>query len=152
MEKWDAYTRDGKLTDTVLIRGEIIPEGLYHIVCEVLVRHKDGSYLLMKRARNKEAYPSFFEATAGGSALQGEDEYACVKRELFEETGIACNTFKEVASHIVDRGNVFFHCFVCETDCDKDSIVLQNGETEEYKWLTEEEYKTTDWSFLYYFK
>lgn len=36
MEKWNAYTRDGQLTDEILIRGEVIPEGLYFIACGVL--------------------------------------------------------------------------------------------------------------------
>ena len=31
MEFWDAYTRDEKLTDKVLVRGTPIPEGLYHL-------------------------------------------------------------------------------------------------------------------------
>ena len=35
MELWDAYTRDGKLTDQVLVRDEPVPEGLYHLTCEV---------------------------------------------------------------------------------------------------------------------
>ena len=35
MEKWDAYTRNGNLANKVLIRGEEIPNGLYHLACEV---------------------------------------------------------------------------------------------------------------------
>ena len=35
MEKWDAYTREGNLANKVLIRGEEIPNGLYHLACEV---------------------------------------------------------------------------------------------------------------------
>jgi len=42
MEIWDAYTREGKPTGKTLVRGEAISDGLYHMVCEVLVRHKDG--------------------------------------------------------------------------------------------------------------
>ena len=53
MELWDAYDRDEKRTGGELVRGEPIPDGLYHLVCEVLVRHADGDYLLMKRARSK---------------------------------------------------------------------------------------------------
>lgn len=138
MEKWDAYTREGVLTDGVLIRGEEVPEGLYHLVCEVLVRHTDGSYLCMKRAMNKKMYPGYWEATAGGSALQGEDKLCCVKRELEEETGIVCNDFKEIGRYVYDGDHCIFYCFVCSVDCDKNSIRLQEGETEDYKWVTEE--------------
>lgn len=140
MEKWNAYTRDGKLTDEILVRDEAIPEGLYHLVCEVLVRHVDGSYLLMKRANTKPVYPGWYEATAGGSALVGEDKFDCVKRELKEETGIECNEFQEIGCLIFENSQSIFYNFVCMVDCDKDAIVLQEGETEGYRWLSEEEF------------
>lgn len=48
MERWDAYDRHfQKVEGVTLIRGEPIPEGLYHLVCDILVRHRDGTYLLM---------------------------------------------------------------------------------------------------------
>lgn len=53
MEIWDAYLEDGALAGCDLIRGSQIPFGLFHLVCEVIVRHKDGSYLLMQRDYNK---------------------------------------------------------------------------------------------------
>ena len=42
MEIWDAYYRDGTLAGVDLIRVEDVPDGLYHLICEVLVRHTDG--------------------------------------------------------------------------------------------------------------
>lgn len=88
MEFWDGYFRDGTRANIDLIRGDVLPDGLYHLVCEVLVQHKDGDYLLMKRDLSKRNYGGYYEATAGGSALKGEDKMACIKRELLEETGI----------------------------------------------------------------
>ena len=82
MERWDAYTRDGELTDKVLVRGTPIPEGLYHMTCEVLVRHVDGTYLCMKRSDAKHLYPGYYEATSGGAAQRGEDKWQCIKRGL----------------------------------------------------------------------
>ena len=49
METWNAYTADGHLTDHTLTRGEPIPHGLYHLVVECIIRHRDGSTLFMKR-------------------------------------------------------------------------------------------------------
>lgn len=70
MEIWDAYTKDfERIKDMTLIRGERIPEGVYHLVCEVLVKHMDGDYLLMQRSSEKH-FGGMWEATAGGSALQ----------------------------------------------------------------------------------
>ncbi len=33
---------------------------------------------------------------AGGSAFKGEDKFTCIKKELFEETGIISENFKEL--------------------------------------------------------
>ena len=140
MEIWDGYYRDGTLANMDLVRGEEIPEGLYHMVCEVLVRHVDGEYLLMQRSLEKPNYGGCFEATAGGSALKGEDKLACVKRELYEETGIVAEEFRELTKVIRDESNSFFHVFLCEADCDKNAITLQAGETIAYKWVSEEEF------------
>lgn len=71
MEIWDAYDRNlEKIEGMTLIRGEKIPEGVYHLVCDVIVRHTDGEYLLMQRDSRKH-YGGMWKATAGGSALQG---------------------------------------------------------------------------------
>ena len=59
MELWDAYDAYGNQTGETLVRGEEIPDGRYHMVCEVLVRHADGSVLCMKRAESKPNYGGF---------------------------------------------------------------------------------------------
>ena len=140
MEKWDAYTRDGEKTGGVLIRGEDMPQGLYHLVCSALVRHRDGSYLLMRRSMQKPNYPGWYEATAGGSALMGEDRLQCVRRELMEETGIECDAFEEIGRFVRDDKQCIFYVYTCTVDCDKDSVKLQTGETEGYVWMTEAEF------------
>ena len=137
MEIWDGYFRDGTLANIDLIRGEELPEGIYHMVCEVLVQHKDGDYLLMKRDLSKPNYGGYYEATAGGSALKGEDKIECIKRELLEETGIVSESFKELDSFVCDDSKCIIYTFLCITDCDKTSITLQEGETMSYKWLNE---------------
>ena len=140
MEIWDAYYRDGTLAGVDLIRGQDVEDGLYHLICEVLVRHTDGEFLLMRRDLRKPVYPGYYEATAGGSALKGEDKWACIRRELREETGILCDEFQQVGHCVSDSDHYFYESFVCVTDCEKDSIALQEEETIEYKWISEEEF------------
>lgn len=135
MEVWDGYFRDGTRANIDLVRGTVLPDGLYHLVCEVLVQHKDGDYLLMRRDLSKPNYGGYYEATAGGSALKGEDKIACIKRELLEETGIISENFKEIGSFVYDDDKCIFYTFLCITDCDKTSITLQKEETMSYKWL-----------------
>jgi len=138
MEIWDAYYSDGIRAGLDLIRGNPIPVGLYHIVSEMLVRHVDGDYLLMQRDYEKEGYPGWMEATAGGSALKGENALEASKRELFEETGLTGITFEEISRHLTDH--TIFISYLVVTDCDKNSVKLQSGETISYKWMSEEDF------------
>ena len=140
MELWDAYTRNGVKTGGGLVRGQKMWPGIYHLVCEVLVRHTDGSYLCMIRSREKPNYPLYPECTAGGSALLGEDPLTCTRRELREETGIEWDDFEEVSRTVRDCYATIFYSYLCTVDWPKDQIKLQEGETEAYRWLSEEEF------------
>lgn len=140
MELWDAYTRNGAKTGGVLVRGQRMWPGIYHLVCEVLVRHTDGSYLCMIRSRSKPNYHLYPECTAGGSALLGEDPLTCIRRELREETGIEWSEFDEVGFSVREASASIFHSYICTVDWSKDRITLQEGETEAYRWLSEEEF------------
>ena len=47
MELWDAYDESfNKIDGMTLIRGEEIPDGVFHLVSEIIVKHTDGTYLL----------------------------------------------------------------------------------------------------------
>ena len=140
MELWDAYDRNGVKTGETLVRDEPIPEGRYHLVCEVLVRHIDGDYLCMIRSRKKPNYPLYPECTAGGSALKGDSPLDCIRRELREETGIECDDFEEVNVTVRECYATIFHSYVCTVDWPKDQITLQEGETEAFQWLTEAQF------------
>ena len=138
MELWDAYTRDGVKTGETLVRGEPIPPGRYHLVCEVLVRHADGDYLCMIRSKEKSNYPSYPECTAGGSALRGEGPLDCIRRELREETGIVWEEFEEIGVSVREQSAAIFHSYICTVDWPRERIALQEGETEGFEWLSEE--------------
>lgn len=100
LELWDAYDNQfNKLDNIVLVRGDEIPDGIYHLVCEIAVRHTDGQYLLMQRDKRKH-FGGMWELTAGGSALKGELPLECAVRELREETGIC-------SENLIEIGRVF---------------------------------------------
>lgn len=139
MEIWDAYNKHfEKLGGMSLNRGEPIPEGIYHLVSDVIVRHTDGDYLLMQRDSRKH-HGGMWEATAGGSAIQGEGPYACAVRELQEETGIESDDLAEVGRVVNEHNCTIYVEFLCVTNCAKDAVVLQEGETSAYKWVTRDE-------------
>ena len=136
MELWDAYNEKcEKIDGMTLVRGETVPEGVFHLVSDVIVRHRDGEYLLMRRDARKH-YGGMWEATAGGSALRGEDARSCAARELREETGIVSDKLTEVGTEVSRDTRTIYVEFLCKTDVPKDSVTLQEGETSEYKWVT----------------
>ena len=136
-ELWDAYHQNSnKIENKTLIRGESIPDGAYHLVSEIVVKHTDGSYLLMQRDFRKH-HGGKRELTAGGSALQGEDELEAAVRELKEETGLS-GEMKEIGRAVRHDRHSFYVVYLCEADFEKDSIVLQEGETIGYKWVDKE--------------
>ena len=138
MELWDGYRADGSLAGVDLVRGEPVPPDIYHVVCGVLLRHADGSYLLMQRHPSKP-WGGRWEASAGGHALKGEDPETCIRRELREETGLEGRDFRLLDRRVIgDR--CFFHTYLAVTDAPKTSVRLQEGETVAYRWLSEREF------------
>lgn len=139
MELWDAYDANfHEVKDVTLIRGEPIPDGLFHLVCDVIVKHADGDYLLMQRDSQKH-YGGMWEATAGGSALRGESPPDCAVRELREETGINAKQLVELGRVVSEQNRTLYVEFSCVTDQPKDSVTLQKGETSDYKWVGKDE-------------
>ena len=138
MEIWDGYKSDGTLAGVDLVRGEPIPDGIYFMTVEILVRHTDGDYLLMRRHPDKPAFPGYLEATAGGAAQKGEAPIEAALRELREETGISADTLTPIANMTYRR--MLNYQYLCLTDCDKSAVTLQEGETVGYKWVNEEEF------------
>ena len=87
MEIFDLYNEKRELTGKTHIRGEIIPEGYFHLVVHVWLRCPDGRFLISKRAATKPTYPLLWECV-GGSVIAGENSREGALREVFEEVGI----------------------------------------------------------------
>ena len=102
-EIWDLYDLEGRKTGETWERSRAaeIPEGRVHIVCDILIRHRDGDFLLTRRDPNKKPYPGCLEASAGGSALAGETPEEGARREMKEETGLEAGPL-ELISETVD--------------------------------------------------
>lgn len=139
-EIWDAYDKSEVKLGFELVRGKPIMDDVYHLVCDVIVRHQDGTFLLMKRSLEKEVLPGCWEPGAGGSALKGESPLEAAKRELLEETGIASSDLQQVYRIMQEETHAIHYGYLCVTDCPKDCIVLQEGETVDYKWISQDEF------------
>lgn len=146
MEIWDGYNSDKTLAGVDIAREDEqkgkFPHGLYHLVVDVIVRHTDGTYLAMQRDYNKRGFPGEWEIGAGGSVLKGETAYEGALRELREETGVIAEKLNALnaISVVCENGvGVHYYMYLCITDMDKDAVILQEGETIDYKWITAEE-------------
>lgn len=143
-EVWDLYDRDGNRTGETFVRGfgqfKNIPDGRYHLVVDLLVLHEDGTYLLMKRSECKDVYPGYWEASAGGSALSGEDPLEAAGRELLEETGLTADSLELVNILFKDTSHAMFYSYLARVSGDKDRIILQEGETTDHKWLDKQQF------------
>ena len=141
-ELWDCYDKAfQKIEGKILVRGQedSFTADEYHLVCDVAVRHADGTYLLMQRDYRKEGYPGKWEFTAGGSALQGESPEECAKRELLEETGLKADSMREVGRTTIDENHSHYVVYMAVVSCEKDAVVLQDGETIDYRWVEKSE-------------
>ena len=110
MEKWDLYTKYREKTGKECIRGEKIPDELYHLTVHVWIRNSKGEYLISQRSASRPAFPLMWECV-GGSVLKGESSIEGALREVKEEVGLDLqkNAGKLLFSKI--RGNdVQYEC------------------------------------------
>ena len=139
MELWDLYDINLNPLHTTWERRKSkdqgIPDGEYHIVCDLLIRHADGDFLLTRRDLNKEIAPGLWEASAGGSALAGETAEQAAYREMLEETGLKAEKLEFVDNKVSEWSHSIFFSYVSYVSCDKNSVKLQEGETIDYKWV-----------------
>ena len=137
MEIWDLYDEKGNKTGETWERSRAleIPEGRYHIVCDILIRHLDGDFLLTLRDSRKEMYPGCWEASAGGSALAGETPEEGARREMLEETGLKTEKLELISITRKPESRSAVYAFIAIVDSAKDSVLLQEGETVDYQWI-----------------
>ena len=137
MEIWDLYDANGNRTGETWERSRMkeIPEGRYHIVCDVLIRHRDGTFLLTYRDPRKDVFPGCWEASAGGSALAGETPEEGARREMLEETGLVANKLELIGTTWKRKSRSAVYAWLAVVDCAKDAVRLQEGETADYRWV-----------------
>lgn len=138
MELWDLYDRDRKLLGTTHVRGEKLGEGEFHIVVNILSVNSDGKILITKRHPDKP-FGGKWEIS-GGSAVAGESSPEAAVRELFEETGLKAGGELLYYGTIIRQPSGCIHDFyLYRGDFSEEDIVLQEGETVDFKLLSADE-------------
>lgn len=138
MELWDAYDAMGRKTGEILVRGEKVPAGLYHLVAHIWYRNKKGELLVQRRALERELAPGLWACT-GGSATRGEDIEAALIRESREEMGITPDLSS--AMHVLSytTADCYTRVYIVPFDGDVSDLTLQKEEVMDAKWITVQE-------------
>lgn len=89
---------------------------------DILVKHKDGSFLLVKN--------EVYEASVSGKCENYDDRLQCARLILLDKTGINCNDFIQIY-----KGENSIMLF-CEISIDKNSIL----DSIIYKWVNLREF------------
>lgn len=140
-EMWDAYDAwENKLGYKVpRSMAKSLPDGVFHVVVMVYTITKDGKVLVTQRSKNK-TNPLKWEVT-GGSILAGEKPVEGAVRELKEETGISVSAeaLKPLYQCTDYKRHCIYHSYLNIINSDV-KIILQEGETMNYMWLSYDEF------------
>ena len=142
MELWDLYDKNGNVTGKILERGNLIPEGYYHLVVHIWIKNKDNMFLISRRDKSRESYPLKLECQ-GGSVLKGETSLGGAIRETKEEVGIDLTNipgkmiYRKIRHHFRDIMDVWLFEYNGEVDLSK----ATTNEVCEVKWMKYDDIK-----------
>lgn len=154
MEIRDLYDVNRLPTGLTAVRGEMLPDGLYHMVIHVCIFNSEGKMLIQQRQSTKVGFPDMWDVTCGGCSVTGETSRDTVHRELKEELGIDLS-FADIRPNLtVNFDNGFDDFYLINHDIDLASLTLQAEEVQAVKWASMDEIFSMidDGSFIPFFK
>jgi isopentenyldiphosphate isomerase len=140
LEQFDICNARKEKTGELGTRGIALAAGQFRFVVHVIIFDSAcEKVLIQKRREDKEAWPGYWDFTAGGSAIAGEEIHEAAERELFEEIGLKLDL-----SNTASRLTISFHegwdeIYLIKQDVKLTDLVLQAEEVSEVRWATEEE-------------
>lgn len=153
MEYFDVLDEQGNKTGEIIERKEAHKKGICHRVIQVWVINSKNELLLQKRSANKDSCPNMWYVSLGGHIESKEDNKQTIIREFSEELGLDITnqidkvkylyTFKEIV--VLNDGqfidNEFFDVYLLKMDLDLSSLILQEDEVSEVKFIGYKEFK-----------
>ena len=141
MELWDLYTENFVKTSYIHVRGEELPDDLYHLVCHAWIRNSKNQWLISQRASWRSSCPLMWECV-GGSILTGESGVDGAIREVKEEVGIDLTeymlkpVFMQVRKEVNGlKFNDILQVWVVDYDGLVDLNNATTNEVEQVRWL-----------------
>lgn len=138
MELFDAFDINGNGLGYDLIRGDVIPHGVYHKVVQIFTIDEHNRILITQRHPMKH-FGYYWEITAG-SVIKGEDELSAAVRELCEETGI---NVKKDTMRFIKRylgKHTIWYTYMHKVNMETQTIMLEKDETIDYKFIGYDEF------------
>jgi 8-oxo-dGTP diphosphatase len=134
-EEWDLYDSNRIPLGRTHERGVPMEEGTFHVVVAVWTVNADGKLLVTLRSQQKELYPGLWENTSG-SVVNGENSREAAMRELAEETGIRVREEQVQFLGTAQKFASFVDIYLVSLREGEDVVRLQEGETDDYRWVT----------------
>lgn len=133
-EYWDIYDEKRVFQNRTIRRGDAFKDGEYYVCCEVWFQNSKGAMLITQRHPNKKA-GGLWEFLGGG-VLAGETTEQAAVREVKEEIGIIIAANELSLLYIHKDRNYFMDIYVVKKDIAIQSIVLNENETVNAKWVS----------------
>lgn len=138
-EYWDLFDINRKNLGITHLRGEVIPDGMYHLVVHAWIMDYSGNFLISQRQKGRTD-ELLWERT-GGSVLAGESSLDGALREIDEELGInICNcSHFFIKSEKREQFRDFFDAWLFLVNNSDISCKINDAEVLAWKWASFEE-------------
>ena len=144
MEYVDVLDEQGNKMGKTKLRSEVHDDGDWHGGADVWLLNSRGELLLQLRSKTKLACPNFWDISAAGHAIAGDDRMTTALKEVKEELGITLRP-KQLeligqirTQTILNNGtlinNEFNNIYLARVDITEFHLE-ENGEVEEIKWV-----------------
>ncbi len=139
MELFDLYNKNHECLNTTMERNSKPPQDAYRLVVHACIFNNEGKMLVQQRQSFKVGWANYWDLTAGGSVISGEDSESAVKRELYEELSIDLSN-ENLRPHVTIHFNEGFNdIYLIEKEIDISKLKLQEEEVKTVKWASQDE-------------
>ena len=139
MEAWDLYTKDRVKTGQTMLRGDRVPEGLFHLQVHVCIFNSRGEMLIQQRQVTKRWYAGLWDYSVGGSAVAGDTSLAAAERETLEELGLRVSLAGRRPAVTRWYGAMIDDYYILPLDADLSGLTLQKEEVQAVRWAARED-------------
>ena len=142
MEAWDLYTQDRVKTGQTMLRGNPVPEGLFHLQVHVCIFNEQGEMLIQQRQSTKRWYAGLWDYSVGGSAVAGDTSLAAAERETLEELGLQVSLAGRKPAVTRWYGAMIDDYYILPLNVALSDLHLQREEVQAVRWAGREDILT----------